>query len=212
MPVVFQPPCRGCPSAAARNSTHITVILKISCIAAPKLAARTAAIEAAHILRLFYLCCLCRCGQQSASRMDFSVYRPILQAGNFCAILHFSVSSLPCPATETLPLWNIPQIPVQKCGILQDFVLYWIKNQHSRAAPGTKEATHEQHHRGKTRGHPQQRQPDAVGGHRRTFAGFMDFLACPQAERLLHRHSGMHVGTDIFDYAAYIWAAYQLRV
>ena len=30
--------------------------------------------------------------------------------------------------------------------------------------------------------------------------------------RLLHRHSGMHVGTDIFDYAAYIWAAYQLRV
>ena len=89
MPVVFQPPCRGCPSAAARNSTHITVILKISCIAAPKLAARIAAIEAAHILRLFYLCCLCRCGQQSASRMDFSVYRPILQAGNFCAILHF---------------------------------------------------------------------------------------------------------------------------
>ena len=28
----------------------------------------------------------------------------------------------------------------------------------------------------------------------------------------LHRHSGMHVGTDIFDYVAYIWAAYQLRV
>ena len=100
---------------------------------------------------------------------------------------------------------KIPQIPVQKCGILQDFVLYWIKNQHSRAAPGTKGVTHEKHHRGKTRGHPQQRQPDAAGGHRRTFAGFMDLLACPQAERLLHRHSGMHVGTDIFDYAAYIW-------
>lgn len=102
LPVVFQPPCRGCPSAAARNSTHITVILKISCIAAPKLAARIAAIEAAHILRLFYLCCLCRCGRRGALRMDFIVYRPILQAGNFCAILHFSVSSLPCPATGTL--------------------------------------------------------------------------------------------------------------
>ena len=92
LPVVFQPPCRGCPFAAAWNSVHITVILKISYIAAPKLAARTAAIETAHILRSFYLCCLCRCGQQSASRMDFRVYRPILQAGNFCAILHF-----PCP-------------------------------------------------------------------------------------------------------------------
>ena len=122
----------------------------------------------------------------------------------------------PCPLSPARPqgrsFVKIPQIPVQKCGILQDFVLYWIKNQHSRAAPGTKGATHEKHHRGKTRGHPQQRQPDAAGGHRRTFAGFMDLLACPQAERLLHRHSGMHVGTDIFDYAAYIWAAYQLRV
>ena len=76
--------------------------LKISCAAAPKLAARTAAIETAHILRSFYLCCLCRCGRQSALRMDFSVYRPILQAGNFCAILHFSVSSLPCPAAGAL--------------------------------------------------------------------------------------------------------------
>lgn len=84
--------------------------------------------------------------------------------------------------------------------------------QPGRAAPGTKGATHEKHHRGKTRGHPQQRQPDAAGGHRRTFAGFMDLLACSQAERLLHRHSGMHVSTDIFDYAAYIWAAYQLCV
>ena len=78
--------------------------LKISCAAAPKAAVKTAAIEIAHILRLFHLCCLCRCGQQSASRMDFSVYRPILQAGNFCAILHFSVSSLPCPAAGALPL------------------------------------------------------------------------------------------------------------
>lgn len=102
MPVALQPPCRGCTSAAAQNSIHITVILKISCIAAPKAAARTAAIKTAHILRLFYLCCLCQCGQQSASRMDFSVYRPILQAGNFCAILHFPVFSLPCPATGTL--------------------------------------------------------------------------------------------------------------
>lgn len=102
LPVALQPPCRGCPSAATRNSIHITVILKINCIAAPKLAARTAAIETAHILLSFYLCCLCRCGQQSALRMDFRVYRPILQAGNFCAILHFSVSSLPCPATGTL--------------------------------------------------------------------------------------------------------------
>ena len=76
--------------------------LRIGCIAAPKNAANAAAIETAHILRSFYLFCLCRCGQQSASRMDFSVYRPILQAGNFCAILHFSVSSLPCPATGTL--------------------------------------------------------------------------------------------------------------
>ena len=63
--------------------------LKISCAVTPKNAANTADIETAHILRLFYLCCLCQCGQQSASRMDFSVYRPILQAGNFCAILHF---------------------------------------------------------------------------------------------------------------------------
>ena len=78
--------------------------LKISCAAAPKAAARTAAIETAHILRLFYLCCLCRCGQQSALRMDFRVYRPISQAGNFCAILHFPVSFLPCPAAETLLL------------------------------------------------------------------------------------------------------------
>ena len=102
LPAVSQLLFCGCPSAAAQNSIHITVILKISCIAAPKAAARTAAIETAHILRLFYLCCLCQCGQQSASRMDFSVYRPILQAGNFCAILHFPVSSLPCPATGTL--------------------------------------------------------------------------------------------------------------
>ena len=76
--------------------------LKISCAAAPKAAARTAAIENAHILRSFYLCCLCQCGHRGASRMDFSVYRPILQAGNFCAILHFPVSSLPCPATGAL--------------------------------------------------------------------------------------------------------------
>lgn len=76
--------------------------LKISCAAVPKAAARTAAVETAHILRLFYLCCLCRCGRRGALRMDFSVYRPILQAGNFCAILHFSVSSFPCPATGTL--------------------------------------------------------------------------------------------------------------
>lgn len=102
LPVVFQPPCRGCTSAAAQNSIHITVILKISCAVTPKSAANTAAIETAHILRLFYLCCLCKCGQQSASRMDFRVYRPILQAGNFCAILHFPASSLPCPATGTL--------------------------------------------------------------------------------------------------------------
>ena len=102
LPVVFHPPCRGCTSATAQNSIHITVIFKISCIAAPKAAARTAAIETAHILRSFYLCCLCQCGQQSASRMGFNVYRPILQARNFCAILHFPVSSLPCPATGTL--------------------------------------------------------------------------------------------------------------
>uniref|UniRef100_UPI003FEEAE85 hypothetical protein n=1 Tax=Gemmiger formicilis TaxID=745368 RepID=UPI003FEEAE85 len=75
--------------------------LKISCAVTPKNAANTAAIETAHILRLFYLCCLCRCRQQSASRMDFSVYRPILQAGNFCAISHFPVSFLPCPAAGT---------------------------------------------------------------------------------------------------------------
>ena len=207
MPVVFQQLCRGCTSAAAQNSIHITVIFKNQLCRR----AKTAAIETAHILRLFYLCCLCRCGQQSASRMDFSVYRPILQVGNFALFFIF-----PCPLSPARPqgrsFVKTPQIPVQKCGILQDFVLYWIKNQHSRAAPGTKEATHEQHHRGKTRGHPQQRQPDAAGGHRRTFAGFMDLLACPQAERLLHRHSGMHVGTDIFDYVAYIRAAYQLRV
>ena len=187
----------------------------------------------------------------------------------FCIFLR----STPLPHRRGAPYVNIPQIPVQRCGILLNFVLYWVQNQHSRAAPGAvcqktstlpyrecrgehcspanlaqqrsfgkafhkanghgramlaptmhffdslcraapgaKEATHEQHHRGKTRSHPQQRQPDAAGGHRRTFAGFMDLLACPQAERLLHRHSGMHVGTDIFDYAAYIWAAYQLRV
>ena len=102
MPVALQPPCRGCPSAAAQNSIHITVILKISCIAAPKLAARTAAIEIAHILLSFYLCCLCRCGQWGAPCMDFRVYRPILQVGNFCAILHFHVSSLPCPAAWAL--------------------------------------------------------------------------------------------------------------
>ena len=76
--------------------------LKISCAAAPKAAARTAAIEIAHILRLFYLCCLCRCGRRGASRMDFRVYRPILHMGNFCAILHFPVFFLPCPAAGTL--------------------------------------------------------------------------------------------------------------
>lgn len=102
LPVALQPPCRGCPSAAAQNSIHITVILKISCAAVPKAAARTAAIKTAHILRSFYLCCLCRREQQNALRMDFSVYRPILQAGNFCAILHFPVSSLPCPAAGAL--------------------------------------------------------------------------------------------------------------
>ena len=132
--------------------------------------------------------------------------------GQFLCYFAFSRVLSPLPGCRGAPFVNIPQIPVQKCGILQDFVLYWIKNQHSRAAPGTKGATHEKHHRGKTRSHSQQRQPDAAGGHRRTFAGFMDLLACPQAERLLHRHSGMHVGTDIFDYVAYIWAAYQLRV
>ena len=76
--------------------------LKISCAAAPKLAARTAAIETAHILLSFYLCCLCRCGQWGAPCMDFRVYRPILQAGNFCAILHYPVSPLPCPAAGAL--------------------------------------------------------------------------------------------------------------
>ena len=86
-----------------RRILHILPsFLKISCAVTPKNAANTAAIETAHILRLFYLCCLCRCGQQSASRMDFSVYRPILQASNFCAILHFPVSSLPCPAAGAL--------------------------------------------------------------------------------------------------------------
>ena len=102
LPAVSQLLFCGCPSAAARNSIHITVILKISCAVTPKNAANTAANETAHILRLFYLFCLCRCGQRGASRMDFSVYRPILQAGNFCAILYFPVSSLPCPATGTL--------------------------------------------------------------------------------------------------------------
>ena len=94
LPAVSQLLFCGCPSAAARNSIHITVILKISCAAA----ARTAAIETAHLLRPFYLCCLCRYGRRGAPRMDFRVYRPILQAGNFCAILHFPVFSLPCPA------------------------------------------------------------------------------------------------------------------
>jgi hypothetical protein len=28
LPVVFQPPCRGCTPAAAQNSIHITVIFK----------------------------------------------------------------------------------------------------------------------------------------------------------------------------------------
>lgn len=102
LPAVSQLLFCGCTSAAARNSIHITVILKISCAAAPKAAARTAAIETAHILHSFYLCCLCRYGRRGAPRMDFRVYRPILQAGNFCAILHFPVSSLPCPATGTL--------------------------------------------------------------------------------------------------------------
>ena len=95
MPVALQPPCRGCTSAAAQNSIHITVILKISCAAAPKAAVKTAAIETAHILRSFYLFCLCLCGRRGASRMDFSVYRPILQAGNFCAILHFPALNAP---------------------------------------------------------------------------------------------------------------------
>lgn len=76
--------------------------LKISCAAAPKAAVKTAAIETAHILRLFYLCCLCRCGRRGAPRMDFRVYRPILHVGNFCAILHFSVFSLLCPAAGAL--------------------------------------------------------------------------------------------------------------
>ncbi len=57
--------------------------------------------------------------------MDFSVYRPILQAGNFVLFCIFPCP-LPCPATGTLFV-KTPQIPVQKCGILQDFVLYWIK-------------------------------------------------------------------------------------
>ena len=95
LPAVSQLLFCGCPSAAARNSIHITVILKISCTAAPKAAARTAAIETAHILRPFYLCCLCRCGRRGAPRMDFRVYRPILQAGNFCAILHFPALNAP---------------------------------------------------------------------------------------------------------------------
>ena len=95
LPAVSQLLFCGCPSAAARNSIHITVILKISCAAAPKAAARTAAIETAHILRPFYLCCLCRYGQRGAPRADFRVYRPILQAGNFCAILHFSALNAP---------------------------------------------------------------------------------------------------------------------
>ena len=60
-----------------------------------KLGVKTAAIENAHILRSFYLCCLCRCGRWGAPRMDFSVYRPILQAGNFCAILHFPAFNAP---------------------------------------------------------------------------------------------------------------------
>ena len=97
LPAVSQLLFCGCASAAARNSIHITVILKISCAAAPKSAANTAAIETAHILRPFYLCCLCRYGQRGAPRMDFRVYRPILQAGNFCAILHFPAFNAPAP-------------------------------------------------------------------------------------------------------------------
>lgn len=143
--------------------------------------------------------------------MDFSVYRPILQAGNFCAILHFPVSFLPCPAAGTLFCENTANSGA-KVWYTARFCAILDKKSTQPGRAGTKGATHEKHHRGKTRGYPQQRQPDAAGGHRRTFAGFMDLLACPQAERLLHRHSGMHVGTDIFDYAAYIWAAYQLRV
>lgn len=100
LPAVSQLLFCGYPSAAARNSIHITVILKISCIAAPKAAARTAAIETAHILHSFYLCCLCRHGRWGAPRMDFRVYRPILQAGNFCAILHFSAFNAPAPPQE----------------------------------------------------------------------------------------------------------------
>ena len=95
LPAVSQLLFCGCPSAAVRNSIHITVILKISCAVAPKAAARTAAIETAHILRPFYLCCLFRYGQRGASRMDFRVYRPILQVGNFCAILHFPAFNAP---------------------------------------------------------------------------------------------------------------------
>ena len=56
--------------------------------------------------------------------------------GQFLCYFAFSRVLSPLPGHRDAPFVKTPQIPVQKCGILQDFVLYWIKNQHSRAAPG----------------------------------------------------------------------------
>ena len=165
-----------------------------------------------HIYCVHFICAVSAGMGGGARRAWISAYTGQFYRRAIFVLFCIFPRSTPLPRRRGAPYVNIPQIPVQRCSILLHFVLYWVQNQHSRAAPGAKEATHEQHHRGKTRGHPQQRQPDAAGGHRRAFAGFMDLLACPQAERLLHRHSGRHVGADVFDYTAYIRPAYQLRV
>ena len=117
-----------------------------------------------RIYCVYFICAVSASAGSRAHRVWISAY-----IGQFYRRAIFVLFCIfPCPLSPARPqgrsFVKAPQIPVQKCGILQDFVLYWIKSQHSRAAPGTKGATHEKHHRGKTRSHPQQRQPDAAGG------------------------------------------------
>jgi len=69
LPVALQPPCRGCTSAAARNSIHIIVILKISCAAAPKLPQLKS-----HIYCVYFICAVSVGAGSRAHRVWISAY------------------------------------------------------------------------------------------------------------------------------------------
>ena len=89
-----------------------------------------------HIYCIHFICAVSAGMGGGARRVRISAYTGQFYRRAIFVLFCIFPRSVPLPRRRGAPYVNIPQIPVQRCGILLHFVLYWVQNQHSRAAPG----------------------------------------------------------------------------